>query len=88
VDDLDVAERFYGDVLGLTKISSVPGRMLAFRCQESVLLLFDPQSTQRERVVVNGGAIPLHGAPAPVIWRFGWPRVSWKPYANISVLLQ
>jgi len=62
VDDLDVAESFYGDVLGLTKISSVPGRMLAFRCQESVLLLFDPQSTRRERVVVNGGAIPLHGA--------------------------
>jgi len=62
VDDLDAAERFYRDVLGLTKISSVPGRMLAFRCQESVLLLFNPQQTERERVVVNGGAIPLHGA--------------------------
>ena len=62
VDDLDAAERFYKDVLGLTKISSVPNRMLAFRCQESVLLLFNPQYTERERVVVNGGAIPLHGA--------------------------
>ena len=62
VDDLDAAERFYMDVLGLTKISSIPGRMLAFRCQESILLLFNPQHTDREPVVVNGGAIPLHGA--------------------------
>ncbi|MCP6756046.1 VOC family protein, partial [Klebsiella pneumoniae] len=29
--------------------------------QESILLLFNPQSTERERVVINGGAIPLHG---------------------------
>jgi catechol 2,3-dioxygenase-like lactoylglutathione lyase family enzyme len=62
VDDLDAAEHFYRDVLGLTKIFAVSGRMLAFRCQESVLLLFNPQYTERERVVVNGGAIPLHGA--------------------------
>jgi catechol 2,3-dioxygenase-like lactoylglutathione lyase family enzyme len=62
VSDLDAAERFYGDVLGLTKIFSIPGRQLVFRCQESILLLFNPQHTESERVVINGGAIPLHGA--------------------------
>jgi catechol 2,3-dioxygenase-like lactoylglutathione lyase family enzyme len=62
VDDLDEAERFYGEVLGLTKIFAVPGRQLAYRCQESVLLIFSPQHTERERVVINGAAIPLHGA--------------------------
>jgi catechol 2,3-dioxygenase-like lactoylglutathione lyase family enzyme len=62
VDDLDAADRFYGNVLGLTKIFSVPGRHLTFRCQESILLIFNPQHTERERTVINGGAIPFHGA--------------------------
>ena len=62
VTDLDAAERFYGDVLGLTKIFSIPGRQLVFRCQESIVLLFNPQHTERERVIINGGPIPLHGA--------------------------
>jgi catechol 2,3-dioxygenase-like lactoylglutathione lyase family enzyme len=61
VDDLDAAERFYGDVLGLMKIFTVPGRQLVFRSEESVLLLFNPQHTESGRVVINGGAIPLHG---------------------------
>ena len=62
VDDLEAAERFYGAVLGLTKIFSVPGRQLVFRCQESILLIFDPRRTERERVVINHGAIPFHGS--------------------------
>jgi catechol 2,3-dioxygenase-like lactoylglutathione lyase family enzyme len=62
VDDLEAAERFYGEVLGLEKIFFAPGRHLVFRCQESVLLVFNPQHTEREQVVINGGAIPLHGA--------------------------
>ena len=62
VDDLDQAERFYAQILGLDKIFSVSGRQLVFRCNESVLLIFRPEHTERERVVINGGAIPLHGA--------------------------
>jgi catechol 2,3-dioxygenase-like lactoylglutathione lyase family enzyme len=65
VDDLEKAEHFYGHVLGLPKILSVPGRHLAFRCQDSILLIFKPDHTERERIVVNGGAIPLHGARGP-----------------------
>lgn len=65
VDDLEKAELFYRQILGLQKIFSVPGRQLVFRCQESILLIFLPDHTERERVVINGGAIPLHGARGP-----------------------
>lgn len=62
VDDLEAAEKFYGGMLGLPKIFSVAGRQLVFRCQESILLVFNPQHTERERIVINGGAIPFHGS--------------------------
>src|SRR5437763_33126 len=62
VDDLDTAEQFYGGVLGLPKIFSAPGRQLVFRAGDSILLVFNPQHTERERVIINGGAIPFHGA--------------------------
>ena len=65
VNDLERADHFYGGILGLEKIFAVPGRQLVFKCQESVLLIFNPQHTERERVVINGGAIPLHGARGP-----------------------
>jgi catechol 2,3-dioxygenase-like lactoylglutathione lyase family enzyme len=61
VDNLEAAERFYGYILGLEKIYSVPGRQLVFRCESGVLLIFDPKQTQGEQMVINGGAIPLHG---------------------------
>jgi len=62
VDDLGKAEHFYRHVLGLEKIFSVPGRQLVFQCQESILLVFNPGHTERERTVINGGKIPFHGA--------------------------
>ena len=61
VNDLEAAERFYSQVLGLQKIFSVPGRQLVFHCQGSILLIFNPQHTERERVIINDGPIPLHG---------------------------
>jgi catechol 2,3-dioxygenase-like lactoylglutathione lyase family enzyme len=61
-EDLEAAERFYHKSLGLEKIAAFPGRLLAFRCQNSILLLFNPLETTREQLTVNGGVIPLHGA--------------------------
>lgn len=61
VDDLENAEQFYGGILGLPKIYSVPGRQLVFRCGEGVLLIFDPKQTERDPIMINGGKIPLHG---------------------------
>jgi catechol 2,3-dioxygenase-like lactoylglutathione lyase family enzyme len=62
VDDLEEADRFYGGVLGLTKIFAVPERQLVFRCGEGVLLVFNPERSRTERVVIDGGVIPTHGA--------------------------
>src|SRR5262245_46685285 len=61
VDNLHTAEHFYGDILGLKKIFTVPERQLVFRCDDSILLIFDPTHTERNEMTINGGKIPLHG---------------------------
>ncbi len=54
-DDLPAAERFYRDILGLEVISSID-LMVAFRCADGVLLIFNPElSSAAER------DIPSHG---------------------------
>ncbi|MDX1520316.1 MAG: VOC family protein [Anaerolineae bacterium] len=60
VDDLDAAERFYTDVLGLESFSRVEDRHLFFRCGSGVFLLFNPA-----RTVIAEGDVPTHGAHGP-----------------------
>ena len=55
--DLDAAKRFYHDVLGLEIISRMENRGIAFRCGETVLLVFDPERTR-----VPDAGVPTHGA--------------------------
>ncbi len=59
VDDLDRAEAFYRDVLGLELIGKEPGRHVFFRAGEGVLLIFNPESTQKQ------GLFPAHGTKGP-----------------------
>ena len=42
VDDLDAAERFYGEVLGLELDSRKDGLFVFFKCGAGMLLLFEP----------------------------------------------
>ena len=58
-EDLDAAERFYADVLGLERIARVEGRHVFFRCGGRVFLVFDPRAT------ADGGMVPGHGARGP-----------------------
>jgi catechol 2,3-dioxygenase-like lactoylglutathione lyase family enzyme len=62
--DLDAAEVFYRDVLGLEPFARVPGRHLFYRCGDQVLLIFNPAAT---RVAPAAGALPVppHGALGP-----------------------
>ena len=62
--DLDAAETFYRDVLGLDPFARVPGRHLFYRCGNQVLLIFNPNAT---RVPPAGGALPVppHGTLGP-----------------------
>jgi catechol 2,3-dioxygenase-like lactoylglutathione lyase family enzyme len=81
VDNLDAADGFYTRILGLPKIFSVPGRQLVFRCDTSVLLIFDPKQTQEQQMVINGGAIPLHGSRGAGHMAFRVPKEqldSWR----------
>ena len=62
--DLDAAERFYADVLGLEKITRSGNRHVFFKCGPGVLLIFNPAET---RIPPGAGQLPVppHGAQGP-----------------------
>lgn len=71
VDDLDRAEHFYRDVLGLALIGKEPGRHVFFRVGDhAVLLLFLAEST------LKGDRLPPHGARGPAHFALGIPAES------------
>lgn len=53
--DLDAAERFYRDLLGLELDSRKDGIFVFFKCGEGMLLLFDPAAAMSSR------GVPPHG---------------------------
>ena len=64
VDDLDAAETFYSDVMGLEPIVKEPDRHVFYRVGQTVLLIFDPDAT------ATGSTnprlpVPGHGAHGP-----------------------
>jgi catechol 2,3-dioxygenase-like lactoylglutathione lyase family enzyme len=59
VDDLDAAERFYGEVLGLELDSRKHGLFVFFKCGAVMLLLFEPGGAS------TGRNVPPHGAQGP-----------------------
>ena len=59
--DCEAALKFYQSILRLRQIGSMTGRGLAFRVNESsVLLVFDPAKT-----AVPDAGVPVHGATGP-----------------------
>ncbi len=65
-DDLVAAERFYGDVLGLTIRVKEDGRHVFFQVGDrSMLLVFRPEATLR------GDPLPAHGARGPAHFALG-----------------
>jgi catechol 2,3-dioxygenase-like lactoylglutathione lyase family enzyme len=67
VDDLDRAEAFYRDVLGLQVHTKEPGRHVFFRVGDSMLLIFRPEESRK------GGMIPPHGSTGPSHFALGIP---------------
>lgn len=63
--DLDAAERFYGDLLGLAVHARVPGRHVFFRIGPQMLLIFDPDVTQIAAPPDARLPVPAHGARGP-----------------------
>ena len=60
-DDLDAAEAFYSDILGLEKITRAGNRHVFYRCGPGVLLIFNPRETVKpsESSILP---VPPHGA--------------------------
>lgn len=63
-DDLDAAERFYGGLLGLERITRMGERHVFYRVGTGVLLIFNPGETGRPPA--NPALpVPPHGARGP-----------------------
>jgi catechol 2,3-dioxygenase-like lactoylglutathione lyase family enzyme len=58
-EDLNAAERFYQEVLGLQVVQRME-LMVVFRCAAGALLIFDPR-----RSLAPGRGVPTHGAVGP-----------------------
>jgi catechol 2,3-dioxygenase-like lactoylglutathione lyase family enzyme len=63
-DDLDAAEAFYRDVLGLPVVAREADRHVFFRCGDQVLLIFNPAETSKPP---SSGSLPVpqHGSAGP-----------------------
>ncbi len=59
--DLQAAEAFYRDVLGLEPFAKAGGRHVFYRCGNQVFLLFNPQAT-RQPPKPGTLPVPPHGA--------------------------
>ncbi len=59
-EDLDAAESFYGDILGLERIVRAANRHVFFRCGPGVLLVFNPGETVKPPSE-DGPQVPPHG---------------------------
>ena len=65
VTDLDAAEAFYRDVLGMTPFSKQAGRQVFYRSGDQVLLMFDPGETETPPAADAHLPVPPHGARGP-----------------------
>lgn len=65
VEDLDRAEAFYRDILGLEPFVKVEGRHVFFRCGGAVLLLFRAAATEIPPDPDARLPVPPHGARGP-----------------------
>ena len=63
--DLEAAEAFYRDVLGLEPVTKAPGRHIFYRLSGQMLLIFNPVTTQQ--LQAPDAKIPMlpHGAIGP-----------------------
>ena len=60
--DLDAAEDFYRDVLGLEPVSKMPGRQVFYRVGNQMLLIFNPAVTVVPPAPEFALPVPPHGA--------------------------
>lgn len=62
VTDLDAAEAFYTELIGLSVLTKAPGRHVFLRCGDGVLLLFNADATRNQPLPDAKYPVPGHGA--------------------------
>ncbi|MFH2132269.1 MAG: VOC family protein [bacterium] len=77
-EDLEKAETFYTQVLKLELLMKTPAKHLFFRCGDSMLLIFNPDTTRHQQSRVNGSLVPSHGTTGPGHMAFKVPRAEIK----------
>lgn len=60
--DLDAARAFYGGVLGLEEVIARENTFVFFRCGNSMVLIFNPEETQKQPLPPPALPVPGHGA--------------------------
>jgi catechol 2,3-dioxygenase-like lactoylglutathione lyase family enzyme len=74
-EDLDRAETFYQDVLGLERIAKEAGRHVFFRVgPANMLLIFHAAAT------LKGDVLPAHGASGPGHFALGIPAPDFEAW--------
>lgn len=63
-DDLDAAERFYAEVIGLERHSREGERHVFFKCAGQMVLIFNPAATEQPPAP-DRLPVPTHGARGP-----------------------
>ncbi len=63
--DLDAAEAFYRDVMGMWPFGKVAGRHLFYRLHRQMLLIFNPDVTEKRAAPDAKLPVPAHGARGP-----------------------
>ncbi len=61
-EDLNAAERFYTDILGLEKMGAGHNRHLFYRCGDGILLIFNPEATREGAPESADLPVGAHGA--------------------------
>jgi len=64
--NLDEAESFYSGIMNFEMIAKDEGRHLFYRCENGMLLIFNPDDTISRQTEVGGSEVPLHGAKGQV----------------------
>lgn len=78
VDDLEAAERFYTEVLGLRLHLKDEGKFVFYKMAETMLLIFDPKTIEDDN-----HELPPHGAhgPAHLCFRMAQEELdAWRDY--------
>lgn len=80
--NLDEAEHFYSNLMNFELVAKEELRHLFYKCENGMLLIFNPDHTSRQQTDVHGNPIPLHGASGAVHIAFSVDQNRYKKWKN------